>query len=757
MELLAPAGSPETLRAVLAAGADAVYVGGAQFGARAYAKNFTEDELLEAIDYTHFCGKRIHLTVNTLLKNREMEEQLYEYFLPYYEHGVDAVIVQDAGVFSFIRQYFPGMALHVSTQATITGADGAQFWKDAGAHRIVLARELSLNEIRHIHERVDIELECFAHGALCYSYSGQCLFSSMLGERSGNRGRCAQPCRLSYGVAEDAGMAMRAVEADGTRKGGTGRADGGTGLSGGGTKKNAEGELYPLSLKDLCAVDLLPELRAAGVSSLKIEGRMKQTAYAAGVTEIYRKYLDLLKAVGTEDYAVAESDRKRLLALGNRDGFTDGYLRGETGRTMISLSSPKHTADGSGWESLKVSERHIRGSFSCAVGEALTLRLTDKESGREVMVTGGEASAALRAPAKAADVERVLRQTGGTDFVMDELELHLEEQCFIPKQFLKSLRREASSALRRELLRGFRRDGQALKPEDIGPVPSLKREEASDWKNVFAVCDTPQQLYACVKRDFIGTVALALHSFENRELAGALSDYAQVCGRHGKRFVPVLPAVLRGETVRAYEACQDCIKKLQEGGQIAGFLAKNYDALGFLRRIGAEHVMLDSSLYTFSGRADAFFREMGYECRTLPLELNAKELRFRADAGSMLTVYGHAPFMVSAQCVNKTVSGCDRSAKLTYLSDRRKKRLPVKNYCGVCYNIIYNAVPTVLFDGPVRGDVEKIAPFMLRMDFTVEDEAAVNMVLDAYESCALGGEEPFPGEMTRGHFRRGVE
>ena len=193
---------------------------------------------------------------------------------------------------------------------------------------------------------------------------------------------------------------------------------------------------------------------------------MKQTAYAAGVTEIYRKYLDLLEAEGEINGTVAESDRKRLLALGNRDGFTDGYLRGETGRNMISISSPKHTADGSGWVPLKAPERHICGSFFGAVGEALTLRLTDKKSGHSVTVTGGEASAALRAPAKAADVEHVLRQTGGTDFVMDELALHLEGHCFIPKQFLKALRREASSALRRELLRGCRRDGQALQPED---------------------------------------------------------------------------------------------------------------------------------------------------------------------------------------------------------------------------------------------------------------------------------------------------
>lgn len=754
MELLAPAGSPQTLRAVLAAGADAVYVGGAQFGARAYAKNFTEEELLDAIDYTHLCGKRLHLTVNTLLKNRELEEQLYEYFLPYYERGVDAVIVQDAGVFSFIRRYFPGVELHVSTQASITGADGARLWKDAGAHRIVLSRELSINEIRQIHACVDIELECFAHGALCYSYSGQCLFSSMLGGRSGNRGRCAQPCRLPYGVTDAAGACP---DGAGTYRGGTKKAAGSAGVPGREAKRSAGGELYPLSLKDLCAIDLLPELARAGVSSLKIEGRMKQAAYAAGVTEIYRKYLDLLKDAGEAGYAVTEVDRQRLLALGNRSGFTDGYLRGVTGRTMISLSSPKHTADESGREAFQAQKRHIRGSFYGAAGEALTLRLTDVKSGREVTVTGGEASVALREPARAADVEQVLRQTGGTDFVMDEMKLDLGDQCFIPKQHLKTLRREALKALREELLCADRRRGQALSREYIPPAESFKRKETPDWNNLFAVCDTPEQLSACAKRDFIGTIALSLHSFEKEELAEALCGSAQVCLKSGRKFVAALPAILRAETVQAYEVLWDCIKKLQKSGQIAGFLAKNYDSLGFLRRMGAEHVILDSQLYTFSDRAGVFFKEMGYEYRTLPLELNAKELRVLADAGSMLTVYGHAPFMVSAQCVNKTISGCGRSEKLLYLNDRCKKCLPVKNYCGVCYNIIYNAVPTVLFDKAVRTEVENIAPSMLRMDFTVEDEAAVNAVLDEYEACSLSRERTFPFGMTRGHFRRGVE
>lgn len=746
VELLAPAGSPETLRAVLAAGADAVYVGGAQFGARAYAKNFTEDELLDAIDYTHLCGKKLHLTVNTLLKTRELEEQLYGYLLPYYERGLDAVIVQDAGVFSFVKEYFPGLALHVSTQATVTGADGAQVWKDAGAARIVLARELSLEEIRDLHEKVDIELECFVHGALCYCYSGQCLFSSMLGGRSGNRGRCAQPCRLPYAVVDAAGDAGAYPY-----KGGAGRA-----ARGGGAKKPAyqSGERYPLSPRDLCALDLLPELLAAGASSLKIEGRMKQTAYAAGVTEIYRKYVDLAERGG--DYAVAESDRKRLLALGNRDGFTDGYLRGETGRAMISLSSPKHTAERSAAAAFPQRKRHVTGHLRCMVGEALALELTDEESGKRVCVTGGIVQEAKHAPVRAEELRQVLRQTGETGFVVDALTLDVADGCFVPKQFLKALRREAFGALREALLAGCRRKADGSPHEYDAPAASLKRKEASVWEDVLAVCDTPGQLRVCAGRDAVGTVALSLHSFFEQELPGALEGAVQVCRTTGKRLALALPAVLRAQTIRAYERQWACVEKLQKEEFFEGFLAGSYDALGFLRRMGAEHVMLNASLYTFSARAEAFFRDLGYEDQTLPLELNAGELRGLDTAHGILTVYGHAPFMVSAQCVNKTTSDCDGQGRRLYLSDRQGKRLPVKAYCGVCYNVIYNAVPTVLFDGAVRAAVERLSPGRLRMDFTVEDDAALGAVFDAYER-AMRGEDTALADFTRGHFRRGVQ
>ena len=296
IELLAPAGSYEGFEAALGAGADAVYVGGAAFGARAYAKNFSEEELLRAIDTAHIHGKKLYLTVNTLLKNRELTDQLYDYLLPYYREGLDAVIVQDMGVFAAVRKMFPGLPLHASTQMTVTGPEGMKFLEEQGASRVVTARELSLEEIRRMHRTSPIEIEAFIHGALCYSYSGQCLMSSVLGGRSGNRGKCAQPCRLPYEV-------LLPDRKDVPRK-----------------TKN-KGDLCPLSLKDISTIEILPEILEAGVTSLKIEGRMKQPGYTAGVTKVYRKYLDLLFEKG--DRTVIRwkrADRQYLLDLFNRGG-----------------------------------------------------------------------------------------------------------------------------------------------------------------------------------------------------------------------------------------------------------------------------------------------------------------------------------------------------------------------------------------------------------------------------------------------------
>ena len=267
VELLAPAGSYESMVAAIHAGADAVYMGGLKFGARAYADNPGNDRLREAIEYVHLHGRRLYLTVNTLMKERELEEELYDYLADLYETGLDAVIVQDMGTLVRIREWFPDLPIHASTQMTLTGPYGAALLKEMGVSRIVTARELSLKEIQEIHNHVDIEIESFVHGALCYCYSGQCLFSIFAGGRSGNRGRCAQPCRMAYQVFE------KEKKLGGIQDG------------------------FVLSPKDLNTIDLLPEIIESGVYSLKIEGRMKKPEYTAGVVEIYRKYLRYLSGV----------------------------------------------------------------------------------------------------------------------------------------------------------------------------------------------------------------------------------------------------------------------------------------------------------------------------------------------------------------------------------------------------------------------------------------------------------------------------
>lgn len=318
VELLAPAGNPAAFYGAVKAGADAVYLGSQRFGARAYAENFTEEELLACIRYGHIMGCKLYLTVNTLMKEEELDE-LYNHIHPLYESGLDGVIVQDFGALRLLRESFPALKLHASTQMTLCSSFGAELIKSLGACRMVPARELCLEELRAIRQKVDIELETFIHGAMCYSYSGQCLFSSILGGRSGNRGRCAQPCRLPY-----------CVETDGHRS----------------------REQYFLSLKDMCTLEHIPKLIEAGIDSFKIEGRMKKPEYAAGVTAIYRKYIDrcyeLREKYGAEEaekrFLPEKADHRILTTLYIRSQVQDGYYFKKNGREMVTLDSPAYSA-----------------------------------------------------------------------------------------------------------------------------------------------------------------------------------------------------------------------------------------------------------------------------------------------------------------------------------------------------------------------------------------------------------------------------
>ena len=404
LEVLAPAGSFESLRAAVNAGADAVYMGGSRFGARAYAQNPEGENLLAAIDYAHLHGVRLYLTVNTLLKTRELEQELYDYLLPCYEHGLDAVLVQDMGVLKAVREWFPDLPVHASTQMTLNGVGGVKVLKELGAERAVLSRELSLNEIAVISRETGMELETFVHGALCYCYSGQCLFSSILGGRSGNRGRCAQPCRLAYSAVDEKG-------------------------------KSLTGEQTLLSPKDICALDLIPEIAKAGVYSLKIEGRMKRPEYTAGVVRIYRKYVDQYLQYGEENYKVAEADRRELLLLFNRDGFSEGYYRQHNGKNMMALKNSEQ--EKRAYEELIArihkeyveTEQKVRinGCLSACEGKPMSLVLTaEKHPKISARVEGEVPQKAQNRPMEEAQFAKQLRKTGNTSFEWEHLEIHLE-------------------------------------------------------------------------------------------------------------------------------------------------------------------------------------------------------------------------------------------------------------------------------------------------------------------------------------------
>ena len=431
VELLAPAGSFQSVVAAVNAGADAVYMGGRKFGARAYADSAQaegEDMVMEAIRYCHLFSVKLYMTVNILFKDDELKE-LFSYIKPYYEAGVDGLIMQDLGAVRLIRDMFPDLEVHASTQQTITSVAGARMAQHFGMTRAVLSRELSLQEIRKIHDESGMELEVFCHGAMCYSYSGACFMSSLLGGRSGNRGRCAGTCRLCYETAGKKG--------------------------------------YYLSMKDMQTVELLPELIEAGAYSFKIEGRMKSPVYTAGVVSVYRKYLDraltYLDEKKTGNYRVAEEDLKTLREIFDRGG-TSSYMKKHNGADMIAITEKKFRAvDQSVTD--RIQAEYIDRNWTCTVDASMDMTvgapavLTIRDAtGR--MVTAVSEDLVLEAenrPMSPADVEARLRKTGGTAFTLGEVEVSIHGDAFYPVGKLNELRRSALAMYEEEILRGSQR------------------------------------------------------------------------------------------------------------------------------------------------------------------------------------------------------------------------------------------------------------------------------------------------------------
>ena len=699
-ELLAPAGSLEILKGVIESGADAVYVGGSMFGARAYANNFTEDELLEAIDFAHLRGVKVYLTVNTLIKNSEFSK-LYDYLLPYYKRGLDAVIVQDIGVVKAIHEYFPSMEIHTSTQMTVTGADGVRFLSQFGVTRVVMAREVSLAEMKRIHEETGMELEAFVHGALCYSYSGQCLFSSILGGRSGNRGRCAQPCRLPYTV-------------------------------------EGKKDEYILSLKDMCGIKALDKLHDAGVYSLKIEGRMKQLEYACGVVKYYRSYIDSMKPVTDADY-------DRIKALGNRCGFTDRYYFDHNGSDMVTYVKPNFVSNAAepSPEKRKLS---IEGELVLREGEPGSL--TVKRGDVTYKASIEPVSAALKAPLdKKAAIDRI-NKTGDTDFEFSHIKAQIGENVFVPNGALNKLRRDAISGLCDKLLKKYYRNDARYAdmsrltalPEHVVKSDAAHDEAINDYTTICS-CMTRAQLDTLIGYECFDVFYLDFDMYDRKTLIQQFADDVKCLTKRNKKVYLMLPTIFRADSSDYFVSIAKELDKVS----FEGFVVKNYEELYLTENLfTGKKVILDHNMYTFNDVSKSAFFEHGVSGDTVPLELNSREIMHRNNIGSQMIVYGYYPLMTTANCVHKNTKGCDKKQKLIYLKDRYNKSFAVCNNCKECYNTIYNSLPTMLTKNISKLKEAGIRSF--RYSFTIETPKQIKAVMD--DKVA---------EYTNGHYKRGVE
>lgn len=714
VELLSPAGNYEAFLGAMNAGADAVYLGGEKYGARAYADNFTTEEIISAIRYAHIFGRKVYLTINTLMKEEEYSS-LCDYLTPFYEYGLDGVIVQDFGAFLQLKEVFPKLELHASTQMTLTSALGISYLKEMGASRVVPARELSLAEIKEIKEKVDIEIECFVHGAMCYCYSGQCLFSSILGGRSGNRGRCAQPCRLPYKLKKDGK------------------------------------ESYPFSLKDMCTISFLPKLIEAGIDSFKIEGRMKKPEYAAGVTAIYRKYIDMYYEKGEEGYAVDKEDLEQLSKLYIRSEIQDGYYYRHNGKEMITPQKPSYLGLDENLsnqirknyvEAKKKIPVKMKGQFY--VQDKARLMTSYKDI--EVSLEGDLVDVAKNRPMSQEDIEKQLLKVGNTVFECEKLEIHMDSNIFIPNKALNELRRCVLSKLEDELIikNGFPVSNVDTKiPMDTKVPIEPKAPSKNTEKEWIISISTKEQLAVVLKKEYpVNRVYLdyqLLLELEDDEV----KEYAKKW-----QLGVVYPRIIRKNSFKVLD-------KIYEKSQEFPFaILKNVEALQFLKQHNYKGAMIfDYTMYIWNSGSALWAKEdaTGF---CYPVELNKNELH-QIDVPQNLwkeqLVYSYLPLMVTANCLKKTTDRCGQKNPIDELYDRYQKAFFSKSNCLLCYSEIYNCVPLSLHKYFMEMK-HKVDAF--RLDFTIEDFKVTETVLDMYFQMS---ETVDIGEYTTGHYKRGVE
>lgn len=817
-ELLAPAGSYDCMRAAINAGADAVYMGGSRFGARAYAENPEQDNLLRAIDWVHVRGKKLYLTVNTLLKDEEISQELEKFLFPLYRQGLDAVIVQDVGVICFLTERFPQLPIHLSTQMTINTADAAKTIealasskKAANITRFVPSRELSLEEIRTLKAECDLEIETFVHGALCYSYSGQCLMSSLIGGRSGNRGRCAQPCRLPY----------RYMQA--------------------GAKETNDKVKYMISPKDICTLDILPELMEAGIDSFKIEGRMKGTGYVSGVTEGYRQCIDLYESLGGEGYreylaehpGYLEKIKECFMDLYNRGSFSHGFYDCAGGKSMMADERPNHNGVlvgevkqvrginagivlsediyaqdileirsqgekvyeftvGNGEERgnlfctnflpgsevrpgmpvyrtrnqnlldkledaylKKDLQTEISGQFYMKTGETISFTVWSAD-GCEVVVFGDVAQAAQNQPMTEEKLREKLNKTGDTPFVFAQLLIETDRKSFCPVGKLNELRRTALESLKQKISEQYMRTDVSMS-ETVSEPQSVRTEIITPCIQLLVM--TQEQLEAAIAVPEAEDIYLDITDFENEKI----EDACKRIKNSGKTCYLALPRIIRKSALESLNALENVLAN----AYVDGYLLRNLDVYPLTSRICKQHsekiMMADYPLYTMNRFAKGFW-EQTMQYTTAPLELSYRELQQLGLCNMILPVYGRVAFMVTAQCPNRLAGKCSqygdavRSNRQSFLVDRLSKQLPIASHCKYCFATIHNSEVYSL--AGCGQEIIELAPYAVRMDFTFETGKETNRVINTFITELKQGVTPdkeFFFRQTKGNFIRGVQ
>lgn len=780
VEILAPAGSMESLIAAMNKGADAVYLGGNKFSARAYASNFDNDNMIKAVDYVHSYGAKVYVTLNTILKENEIEEAVrYVGFL--YEIGVDAIILQDLGLFKRIKEDYPDFEIHASTQMTIHNGEGALFFKERGFHRIVLSRELSVDEVKYISKDLGIETEIFVHGALCISYSGQCLMSSMIGGRSGNRGRCAQPCRMEY-----------------TLKGNT----------------SGERKAYLLSPKDTCTIEDMKDIIDSGTYSLKIEGRMKRPEYVAGVVENYKNAVE--KELYNTEYNVSKGKRE-LLQLFNRGGFSKAYLHKNVGMDMMSFKHPRNTgvplgkiekngeivlkediALGDGFrfresgfsinkiitngkevkeakrgervkifptaykvgdeifksldkklfdsleDSIKPYNRKISLKANVTFKVAEPLRISIEYNDKNYEFLGEVVEKAEKRPLEKDRVIDSLCKSGESAFKIDEIKFEAFEDGFIRVSDLNNLRREALEGVQKSITKSFRRK----RPEKLDKINNIKSNDIS--LDIIYQCITREQLDTLIEE---GVKDIIVDVFNRDKDAIKVKDLIEVSKNKELNIYLKVPNIIKSE----FNNVINIIEKVKE--YIKGIVTVN---VGIISNYQDEMIIIgDYKLNIINSEALKFYQNE-IDIPTLSLELNRKEIKnmLKGNKGNVQgIIYGKTELMISEYCPigstfgeKSSCSDCNLACTRDEftLIDRMNEKFRVMTDI-FCRSYILNPHPLNLIEE--KDDLKNLGVNSFRVEFRDESSNEVKKVL----RMIRGEEKVNTNNYTKGHYRRGIE